>query len=169
MAFIRWYSKHQNLPLTLGRVNRRELTPQYRSPPEGSARESVRPPAWLLQAGSTIAPRGAEGNLAGLLAHLHPKTIPSWIWSASWSSVASQQAKGLLATCPLSISLQQKRLLSLSEELSTAGNCKHYTYSFLYLIIVFTVGLKIPASKVIFIPFSVFSLTVKNIFKIYLW
>ena len=99
MAFIHWCSKHQNPPLMLGRVNRIELTPQHRSLPEGSARETVRWPARPLQADSAMAARGAEGNLAGLLTHSHPKTISSWTRSASWSSVVSWQAKAVLATC----------------------------------------------------------------------
>lgn len=108
-----------------GRVNRRGLTPRLRSLPEGSAREGVRPPTPLLQAAGTMALHRAEGKLAQLLAHFYPKTIPSWTCSASCSSVVSQQAKAALATCPLSVSLQQKSLLLLAKKSNTADKHKH--------------------------------------------
>lgn len=149
-----------------GRVNRRGLTPRFRSLPAGSARAGIRPPTPLLQAAGTTAVHGAEGKLAGLLAHLHPKTTPSWTRSASCSSVASQQAKAALATCPLWVSLQQKSLLLPAKKSHTADKHRHtptISLSDQFLM----VGLKIYASKAIFISPSAFILMVKNVFKIH--
>lgn len=151
-----------------GRVNRRGLTPWLRSLPEGSAREGVRPPTLLLQAAGTMALHRAEGKLAQLLAHFYPKTIPSWIRSASYSSVASQQAKAALATCPLSVSLQQKSLLLLTKKSNTADKHKHTpTISLSDQFFLWWCWKN--ASKAIFVPPSAFVLIVKNVSKIHFW
>lgn len=168
MAFIRWRRKCENSPLVQGRVNRRGLTPQLRSLPEGSAREGIWPPTPLLQAAGTTALHGAEEKLAGLLAHLQPKTIPNWTLSASCSSVASQQPKTALATCLPSVSLQQKSLLLLTMKSNTADKHKHTCIISLSAQF-FMVELKIHASKAIWVPPSAFILIVKDDFKIHFW
>lgn len=116
------------------------------------------------QAAGTTAPHGAQGKLAGLLTCLHPKSIPSWTRAASCSSAASQQAKAALATCPLSVSLQQKSLLLLAKKSNTADR---HTPAIPLSDQFFMVGLKTHASKAIFVPPSAFILMVKNVFKMH--
>lgn len=149
MSFIHWHSKDQNPHLMLVRVNRRELTPQDRSPPEGGARERVRTTGTTAGRWHNGTRRSRGKTWQGHDLTYIPKQSQAGLSQHPGPQWCVSKAKAVLATRPLLISLPQKWLLSLTEQSSTVDNCKHHTYAFLCLIILFTVGLKILASKTI--------------------
>lgn len=91
----------------------------------------VRLPAQLLQADSMMAPHRAEGNLAGLLAHLLPKITQAGFSQHPGPQQCLCKPKQFWPPAHYQFPCNRSGSLSLAWESSTADNCKHYTYSFL--------------------------------------